>query len=56
LRNSNPTYIILFGHSEENSAFGRHRSKWEDNIKIDLKEIRWEGVEWLLVGFSSGIF
>jgi hypothetical protein len=20
---------------------------WEDNIKIDLKEIRWEGVPWI---------
>jgi len=22
-------------------------SKWEDNIRINLKEIRWEGVDWM---------
>jgi hypothetical protein len=30
---------------------GRDRSedrrRWEDNIRIDLREIRWEGVEWI---------
>jgi hypothetical protein len=20
---------------------------WEDNIRIDLREIRWEGVDWI---------
>jgi hypothetical protein len=24
-----------------------HRCRWEDNIKIDHKEIGWEGVEWI---------
>jgi len=21
--------------------------RWEDNIRVDLKEISWEGVEWI---------
>jgi hypothetical protein len=25
----------------------RYRHRWEDNIKMELKEIRWEGVEWM---------
>jgi len=27
--------------------FGRPRRKWEDNIKIDPKEIGWKGVGWI---------
>jgi len=26
---------------------GRPRCKWEDNIRMDLKEIGWEGVDWI---------
>jgi hypothetical protein len=26
---------------------GRHRHKWEDKIQMDLREIGWEGVEWM---------
>jgi hypothetical protein len=26
---------------------GRPTCRWEDNIKIDLKEIGWEDVEWI---------
>jgi hypothetical protein len=25
---------------------GRYRCRWEDTIKIDLKEMGWEGVDW----------
>jgi hypothetical protein len=25
----------------------RTRRRWEDNIKVDLKEIRYEGVDWI---------
>jgi hypothetical protein len=24
-----------------------HRCRWEDNIKMDLREIGWEGVDWM---------
>jgi hypothetical protein len=30
--------------SERMRPFGRSKHGWEDNIKIDLKEIAWEGV------------
>jgi hypothetical protein len=26
---------------------GRSRDRWEDNIKIDLTEIGWGGMEWI---------
>jgi hypothetical protein len=25
----------------------RPRCKWEDNIRMHLREIRWEGVDWM---------
>jgi hypothetical protein len=26
---------------------GRPRRRWEDNIRIGLREIEWEGVDWM---------
>jgi hypothetical protein len=37
-------YRILVGHSEEKRSFGRPRHRWEDSIKMDLKQIECEGV------------
>jgi hypothetical protein len=28
---------------------GRPGRRWEDNIEIDLKEIRWGGINWIHV-------
>jgi hypothetical protein len=25
---------------------GRPRHRWEGNIRIDLREVQWEGVDW----------
>jgi hypothetical protein len=25
----------------------RHRRRWEDNIKMDLREIGWGGMDWI---------
>jgi hypothetical protein len=32
-------YRILAGKPEGNRLLGRHRHRWEDNIKIDLRGI-----------------
>jgi hypothetical protein len=39
-------YNILAGKPEWKRPFGRLRRRWED-IRIDIREIRWEGVEWM---------
>jgi len=36
MRNVN---IILIGKPEGNRTLGRSRSRWEDNIRMDLREI-----------------
>jgi hypothetical protein len=27
--------------------FRRHECRWEDNIRMDIGEIGWEGVDWI---------
>jgi hypothetical protein len=34
------------GKPEEKRPLGRARYRWVDNIKIDLREIGWDGVDW----------
>jgi hypothetical protein len=33
--------------SEGKRPLGRPRSKWEDNIRMDLREIGWGGMDWI---------
>jgi hypothetical protein len=39
-------YRILVGKPEGKRPLGRRRCRWEDNIKMDLREIWWEAVDW----------
>jgi hypothetical protein len=41
------TYIILVGRSEKKRPLRRPRHWWEDDIKMDLKEIGWGGMDWI---------
>jgi len=40
-------YNILVGKSEGKRRLGRPRRRWEDNIRIVLMELGWEGVDWI---------
>jgi hypothetical protein len=40
-------YRILVGKSEGKRPLGRPRRRWEDNIKIDLREIGGGGMDWI---------
>jgi hypothetical protein len=39
-------YTILVGKPEEKRQVGRPKSRWKDNIKMDLREIGWDGMNW----------
>jgi hypothetical protein len=39
-------YRILAGKPEGRRPLGRPRRRWVYNIKIDLREIGWDGVDW----------
>jgi hypothetical protein len=47
---------ILVGKHEEKIPLGRHRNRWENNIKMKLKITGWEGMDWihLTQGRTSG--
>jgi hypothetical protein len=34
-------HIVLVGKPEGKRELGRHRRRWEDNIKLDLQEVGW---------------
>jgi hypothetical protein len=38
-------YKILVGNPEEKRPLERPRCKWVDNIKMDLREIGWDGMD-----------
>jgi hypothetical protein len=40
-------YSILVGKPEGKRPLGRPRRRWVDNIKIDLREIGWGGMDWI---------
>jgi hypothetical protein len=40
-------YRILVGKPEGRRSLGRPRRRWVDNIEIDLREIGWDGVDWV---------
>jgi hypothetical protein len=46
-------YRILVGKSEVKRPLGRPRHRWMDNIKMDLREIGWDGMDWLRIGTSE---
>jgi hypothetical protein len=35
------------GKPEGKISLGRPRRRWVDNIKIDLRHIGWDGVDWI---------
>jgi hypothetical protein len=39
-------YRILVGRPEGRRPLGRPRRRWEDNIKMDLQEVGWGGMDW----------
>jgi hypothetical protein len=44
---------ILIGNTEGKTSLGRHRHRWEDDIRIELRETGWKmwsGCIWLRIG------
>jgi hypothetical protein len=41
------TCSVSVGKSEGKIPLGRASCRWEDNIKMDLREIGWGGMEWI---------
>jgi hypothetical protein len=40
-------YRILMGKSEGKTPLGRRRRRWVGDIKMDIREIGWGGMDWI---------
>jgi hypothetical protein len=40
-------YRIFVGRPEGKRPLGRCRRRWKNNIKMDLREIGWVGMDWI---------
>jgi hypothetical protein len=40
-------YRVLMGNPEGKRPLGRPRRRWEDGIRMDLREIGWGSVDWI---------
>ena len=51
-------YRVLVGRREGKRPLERPRRRWEDNIKMDLQEVGWGGMDWiwLRIGVVSWLF
>jgi hypothetical protein len=45
-------YRVLVGKSKGKRPVGRPRHKWEDNIKMDLREIGIDGANWIQLAWD----
>ena len=47
-------YRVLVRKSEGKRPFARTRCRWEDNIKMDLQEVRCGGMDWIELAQDRG--
>jgi hypothetical protein len=40
-------YRNLVGKPEGRRSLGRPKRRWEDNIKMNLREVGWGGMDWI---------
>jgi hypothetical protein len=38
---------MLVGKTEGKRPLGRPRHRWVDNVKMDLRELGWDGMDWI---------
>jgi hypothetical protein len=41
----NNALVVKTGKPEGKRPLGRHRCRWKDNIKMDLQEVGWRGMD-----------
>jgi hypothetical protein len=48
-------YTILVGKPEGKRPLGRPRRRWVDNIKMVLREVGWDGRDWIDLAQEEGL-
>jgi hypothetical protein len=44
------------GNARRKEPLGRPRRRWVDNIKMDLREIEWDGMDWIYLAQNRDQF
>jgi hypothetical protein len=47
MREERNAYRLLVRKPEGRRPLGRPRSRWVDNIRMDLREVGWGDVDWI---------
>jgi hypothetical protein len=47
---SGGVYRVLVGKPKGKNPLGRPKHRWEDNIKMDHKEVGCGGMDWIRIG------
>jgi len=50
MRERRGVYKILVGKPEGKRPLGRPRRRWEDNIKMDIQDVGYGGMNWIELG------
>jgi hypothetical protein len=50
MRETRNAFRKSVGKREGKRPLGRPRRRWVDNIKMDLREIGWDGIDWRELG------
>jgi hypothetical protein len=45
-------YRLLVGKPEGKRPLGRPRCRWVDNIRMDLGEVGWDDVDWIVLALD----
>jgi transposase len=54
MREERGVYRILVGRPEGKRRLGRPRRRWEDNVKMKLREIGIDGANWIQLAEDRG--
>jgi hypothetical protein len=44
--NSHTEHRIFVGETKGRRPLGRPRCKWKDNIEMDVRDIKWDDIDW----------
>jgi hypothetical protein len=46
-------YRVLVGKPQGKRPLGRPRRRWVDNIKMNPREIGWDGMDWIVLAYDG---
>jgi hypothetical protein len=47
-------YWVLLGRPDRKEPLGRPGRRWEDNMKMNLQEVGWGGMDWIGLAQKRG--